>query len=344
VTLARELIRLEYSVEFLLMQAQGELREQLPCGVKIINLNAPRTRNLFGGLAAYLREREPDVVIANMWPLTVAAIIVKLLAGVRTRFVVVEHAPLSIQYSHRGLIHWLALRASIHLFFPLADKRISVSSGVADDISALGRISRSSINVIHNPLCLQNEKHSADAAAERVWRGWKGPRLITVGRLKKEKNHPLLIRAFKRLLAEQDARLLILGTGELAAATSAVAKAEGVADKVFMPGAALDPTPFYRSADLFVLSSDYEGFGNVIVEALDSGLPVVSTNCGSGAAEILKEGRYGLLTPVGDADELAMAMTEALAKTWDQEQLKQRASDFAPEKITKKYIEVIFTN
>jgi glycosyltransferase involved in cell wall biosynthesis len=341
VDLARELKRLGYSVEFVLMQAQGEFSEQLPDGVRIFGLGAPRFRKLFLPLAAYIKERSPDVVIANMWPLTVGAVVTKLLTRARTRCIVVEHSPLSIQYSHRGLIHWLALRASIHLFYPFADKRIAVSSGVADDTSVLGRISRESIDVIHNPVPVPNDASTFDESVEHAWRGWKGPRLITVGTLKRQKNHALLIHAFKRLLALQDARLLILGAGELAEATAVVAREQEVADKVFMPGAKLDPMPYYRSADLFVLSSDYEGLPTVIIEALGAGLPVVSTDCRSGPAEILENGRYGLLAPVGDADALAEAMTEALAKTWDREQLKQRALDFSPEKIVKKYIDVV---
>jgi glycosyltransferase involved in cell wall biosynthesis len=90
------------------------------------------------------------------------------------------------------------------------------------------------------------------------------------------------------------------------------------------------------------LSSDYEGLPTVLIEALGFGLPVVSTDCPSGPAEILEKGRYGLLTPVGDVDALATAMSEALAKTWDREQLRRRAFDFAPEKVVRKYINVMF--
>jgi glycosyltransferase involved in cell wall biosynthesis len=197
------------------------------------------------------------------------------------------------------------LKASIALTYPLANARVAVSIGVADDLAALSGISRCSISVIYNPLPTRPEALTDDAEAEAVWRGWRGPRIINVGRFKAQKNHALLIRAFKRVLAEHDARLLILGTGELFEATAAVARAEGVADKVLMPGVVLNPTPYYRSSDLFVLSSDYEGFGNVIIEALACGVPVVSTNCRSGPSEILEHGRYGRLVPVGDEKALA---------------------------------------
>ena len=144
------------------------------------------------------------------------------------------------------------------------------------------------------------------------------------------------------MLAMQDARLLILGTGELAEATAAVARAEGIAEKVLMPGATFDPTPYYRSADLFVLSSDREGFGNVVIEALACGLPVVSTDCRSGPSEILENGRYGRLVPVGDEIALAEAILESLSARHDRAALKRRAADFAPELIAEQYLELLF--
>jgi len=215
------------------------------------------------------------------------------------------------------------LKASIALTSPLAHARIAVSAGVADDLATLSGISRQSITVIYNPLLTRPETEADIAAAENVWCGWRGPRIITVGRFKAVKNHALLIRAFKKVLEIRDARLLILGTGELVEATVAFARKEGVADKVIMPGSVPNPAPYYRSSDLFALSSDHEGFSVVIIEALACGVPVVSTDCPSGPSEILENGRYGRLVPVGDADALARAMADALTAKHDREALKR---------------------
>ena len=124
---------------------------------------------------------------------------------------------------------------------------------------------------------------------------------------KHQKNHALLLRAFA-LLERPDARLMLLGNGELEPDLRRLAAELGIADRVIFAGFHPDPTPFYRTADLFVLSSDYEGFGNVIVEALACGTPVVSTDCPSGPAEILADGEFGALVPVGDAQALARAI------------------------------------
>ena len=219
--------------------------------------------------------------------------------------------------------------------------RVAVSSGVAEDLASFSGLKSDRYSVVYNPV-MERLPGAQEPAVADGWRNWSGPRLITVGRFKAQKNHALLLKAFKKLLEKRDARLLMLGEGELFLATAAMAREEGIADKVFMPGVVPDPFPYYRSADLFVLSSDYEGFGNVIVEALASGVPVVSTDCRSGPGEILENGRFGLLTPVGDVDALAAAMERSLDTEHDREALKTRAGDFAPDRIADQFFRLLF--
>ena len=155
-----------------------------------------------------------------------------------------------------------------------------------------------------------------------------------------QKNHPLLLRAFARL-AHRDARLMLLGQGQNEAMLRALAGELGIADRVIFAGFHSDPSPFYATADLFVLSSDREGLPTVLIEALSFGLPPVSTDCPSGPAEILGNGRWGRLVAVGDADALADEMDEALAATVDCEALKCRAADFSPEIAARKYLDLL---
>ena len=143
------------------------------------------------------------------------------------------------------------------------------------------------------------------------------------------------------MLAHKNTQLMILGKGKDETKLRGIAKKLGIVDRVIFAGFQDDPTPFYATADLFVLSSDYEGFGNVIVEALSFGLPVVSTNCPSGPAEILENGRFGRLVPVGNPFKLAQAIDEALDESADCEALKRRANDFIPEIAARKYLELL---
>ncbi len=111
---------------------------------------------------------------------------------------------------------------------------------------------------------------------------------------------------------------------------------EGFVD---LAGFVEDTAPVYAHADLFVLSSDHEGFGNVIVEALEQGVPVVSTDCPFGPREILEDGKYGALVPVGDVGALAQAMLESLRTAHDHAALKTRARDFAVDTISDQYLD-----
>jgi glycosyltransferase involved in cell wall biosynthesis len=134
---------------------------------------------------------------------------------------------------------------------------------------------------------------------------------------------------------------MLLGDRPLRATLEEVVKRQGFSGQVLMPGYVEDPVPYYKSADLFVLSSDYEGCPNVIVEALACGLPIVSTDCPSGPAEILENGRCGRLVPVRDVNALAAAMEAALADDHDRAALKRRAADFALAAIADKYLDLL---
>ena len=193
---------------------------------------------------------------------------------------------------------------------------------------------------IHNPVpSLPSCSVSRLNEAASFWKGSEA-RILSVGNLKAVKNQALLIRAFARL-ASPNATLMILGEGALRPELERLATELGVGNRVILPGFQSDPTPFYETANLFVLSSDYEGFGNVIVEALATGTPVVSTDCPSGPSEILEGGKWGRLTPVGDVDALAMAMKTALAEEHDPEALKRRAADFSPAIAARKYLDAL---
>ena len=339
--LAREFAREERSVEFVLMQARGELLGEAQQNFSVVDLHARRARQLPFALARYLRQRRPYALLAAMWPLTVIAPLANRLVGNRSRVVVSEHNTLSVQYGPRGSAHRAAMRASMKFGYRLAHARVGVSAGVVSDLSALSGMSSAEFQVIYNPVPPRPAPgHDAIAAAEALWSTGRGARILTVGSFKAQKNHPLLLQAFARMDGP-DARLMFVGTGAGESALSSQAQALGIADRVVFAGFHADPTPFYATADLFVLSSNYEGFGNVIVEALARGLPVVSTDCPSGPAEILENGRFGRLVPVRDEAALADAMTAALAQPHDREMLKARAHDFAPEKAAKAYLKLL---
>lgn len=339
--LAREFADAGHEVEFVLMQARGEFLEEARQSFPVVYLATPRARSLPLALARHLRCHRPDALLAAMWPLTVIAPLAARLSGHRCKVLVSEHNSLSVQYRDWGRAHRAALTASMAVGYRLADRRVGVSSGVAADIAALSGLRQEAFDVIHNPVAPRPEPSSqAMREAEALWSGPKGARIVTVGSMKAQKNHPLLLRVFARL-GRPDARLMFVGDGAGRAALLSLAQELGVADRVILAGFHRDPTAFYRTADLFVLSSDYEGFGNVIVEALACGTPVVSTDCPSGPGEILDGGRFGRLVPVGNVDALACAIDAALDVPADRAALKLRAAEFTPDIAARKYLDLL---
>ena len=319
------------------MKARGEFLDEAQKSFSVVDLDIRRARELPIALVRYLRRRRPTVLLAAMWPLTAIAPVAARMSGHRCKVLVTEHG-MSAEYRDWGLLHRALLRISSGIGYRLAQIRVGVSAGLIKDMANLSWMRRDRFHVIYNPVPLRPEPSAyALQDAEALWSVPTGARIITVGRIKAVKNHPLLLRAFAQL-DRPEARLMFVGEGAGRDALLTLAQELGVADRVIFAGFQSDPTPFYKTADLFVLASDYEGFGNVIVEALACGTPVVSTDCPSGPAEILDFGRFGRLVPVGDAVSLARAITVSLETQVACDVLKERAADFVPSKAAEKYL------
>ncbi|MCB1696308.1 MAG: glycosyltransferase [Pseudomonadales bacterium] len=340
-TQTSEFLRRGIQVDLVLIDERRSLNGFVPEGARVFNLRVSKLRNSVGPLMRYLKAERPAGVHVLMWPLTSLAVIAQKLSGVSSRLIVSDHSLLSIQYASWGILHRLVMRASLATTYRASSARVAVSNAVAEDLAKLSGLERERFTVIYNSALISTDQGYTTGAAEVAWRGWRGKRILSVGRLKASKNFALLIGSFRRLLSRMDARLMILGTGELAEDLASHIAALGLTGKVILPGHVADPVPFYLSADLFVLSSNYEGFGNVIVEALACGLPVVSTDCPGGPREILDYGRYGHLVPVGDEVALEAAIAASLSSAKDSTKLKSRAAEFSPEISAQQYLDLL---
>jgi len=219
------------------------------------------------------------------------------------------------------------------------DKVVCVSEGVLEDTARLAGLSAGQLCVIRNPVVTPR---LAALAAEGVDHPWAHdeavPLVLGAGRLTEQKDFDTLVRAFAQLRNRMPARLVILGDGRLRAKLQARIDELGLSDDVAMPGFTSNPYAWMVRANLFVLSSAWEGSPNVLTEALALGVPSVSTDCPSGPREVLEGGRFGPLVPVGDADAMAAAMEATLNKPLAGDLLKSAVAAYNQEASAAAYL------
>lgn len=325
---------------FLLDVRRGQLLDAVPEACPVAILDAPRQLAALPKLVQYLRSKRPDVLIANMEHMNVMAILARAIARVPTRIIVCQHNSFSEQAKRAGW-QWRILPALYRRLLPRADAIVAVSHGVATDLSERCGITPSRITVIHNGLVDAGFDDRAAGEPDHRWFGEALPVIVAMGRLVAQKDFATLIRGFASIADRTDARLIILGEGPERAALQAMIDAAGLNQRIDLHGFVDNPLPWLRRAAMFVLSSRFEGFGNVLVEALACGTPVVSTDCPHGPSEILEGGTYGTLAPVGDAQALGEAMLATVAEKPDPERLRARGHHFSVARCASAYAALI---
>ncbi|HET7663227.1 MAG TPA: glycosyltransferase [Rhodanobacteraceae bacterium] len=342
--LAGAFVRAGVAVDLVLGRAQGELLGEVPAGVNTVDLDVGRLRSLVPAFVHYLRRARPDTVLAVMQEVNCAAVLANMRAtSWHGRVVLSEHSnPVAHMRSLPNLRgRWFA-RRFVRTLYPRADGLIAISQGVADAVIGIVGARHCDITVINNPVDATTIRARSSEPVDHPWLKDGGdPVLMAVGNLKPAKDYPTLLRAFALLRRSHRTRLVILGEGDERNRLRSLVKKLGIGDTVVMPGFVHNPWAWMAKANLCVLSSRWEGFALVVAEALALGVPVVSTDCPSGPREILEDGRYGTLVPVGDPPALARAMEAALDRRVDAEALRRRAADFAPDTIARRYLDVL---
>lgn len=342
VLMANEMAARGHDVTLFVWNAEGPNAELRNPEVKLANLDLPLQGEGFGKLgtlrglvrsAAFLRRERPDAVFSGP-DFANLMMAMALLAGGDAAFFPSYHAPASL--NAKGLGSRIA-PALTRLVARRATRAIAVSEGIGRDLVARG-FAKERVAVIHNPLPPSRIRSSGPQHwAESLAAMGDGPVIVTLGRLVPVKDHRTLLDAFALLDPARRYRLVIFGEGPEMENLVAQARKLGISDRTLLPGYVNDPVACYVPADLFVLSSINEGFGNVLIEAMAAGVPVVSTDAPHGPREILADGRFGALVPVGDAPALARAIEETLFRPVASDDLRKRAADFGIDIIGDRY-------
>lgn len=336
-----EFIQRGIKVDLLISRDGGPHLASLPQDVNVIKLPTSHILWAVPFLASYLRREKPDVMLTERIRTDVSAIRARNLVRASTRIFTGAHINLSFELSDKSSKKQKKHERLCLRYLKKNDGVIAVSNGVADDVVHNFEVPRELIDVIYNPLVTPEISNLASEEVEHPWLVDKSlPVVLGAGRLTAQKNFSLLIRAFSKIQKESPCRLIILGQGEEHDELKQLIQSLGLSGMVDLHGFVGNPYSYMYKSDLFVLSSNWEGLSNVLVEALAVGIPVVSTDCPSGPAEVLGHGLYGALTPVNDIDALARAMNESLGKTHDRAQLQASAQRFDVGICADQYLKV----
>ena len=314
--LANEYIKHGYKVDLVLAHKQGDYLDDVDPNIRIIDLSVTRFWTYFFPLIKYFRLEKPDVMLSATTILNLLAIMTKLLSCVKVRLVVSEHINITSFAETGTLQRPKVVKMLIKWFYPKSDQIIAVSNGAAKSLSQFSGVPLAQIKAIYNGVIDSEKLHLSQEKVSHEWFGSQQahePVIVAVGRLEAQKDYSMLLNAFAIVRKVRNAKLLVLGEGELRAELENKAIKLDINQDVLFYGFESNPFKFLANANVFALSSQYEGLPTVLIEALACGCPVVSTNCPSGPEEILEQGRFGELVKVGDENAFAAALLNVLS-------------------------------
>jgi glycosyltransferase involved in cell wall biosynthesis len=281
----------------------------------------------------FVRDWQPEIVVSFLSFVSVLTAVRAARTGARVVFN--QQTPMSAfledhDYEWRHPWHRRVLSIATRVGYARADAIVATSSGVADDLVSAFGVRRAHVRVIHNPVDIAAIRRAAAEPLEpAIADRWRQPVLVAAGRLADAKNYPLMIEALARLRARVPATLCILGQGEREASLRDQVARLGLEEAVLFSGFQANPWKFIARADAFVLTSRYEGFGNVLVEAMACGVPVVAT-ASAGTRDIVGDGAGGVLVESHDVDAVAAALERLLTDRAHRDRLAAGARASVP--------------
>jgi len=317
----------------------------------LLSRKSPRMLPFLPSLAQLLVRQKPRSLFTAMPYMNIVAVLAHALAGTGTRTRVVVSEVDALREKTEKARDWKMryLPALMGCAYRRADAVIAISHGVADDLSSCTGLDRGHITTVYNPAFTPEIFQKAEAPVDHPWFApGEPPVVLGVGRINRKKDFGTLIRAFAKVRAGRKARLVILGDtsperkrDKYFAELENLVATLGVGDDVDFAGFTLNPYSYMRRSAVFVLSSVREGFGNVIVEAMACGCPVVVTDCPYGPSEIVADGTFGPLVPAGEPERMAEAIARTLDAPITPERLVERASEFSAERAVNQYQRIL---
>jgi glycosyltransferase involved in cell wall biosynthesis len=296
-----------------LFEKEGAYFDELASQVRVVVGRAGRLARVDSLRRFLVRERQ-DVVVSFLSHFTTFAAVRLSRSG--AKYVISQQTPMSAFLEDRDY-HWRqpvqrrVFTAVARAIYPRVDAVAATSHGVADDLVSVFGVPRESIEVIPNPVDVGTVERLAQEPVDSSLTRDEVPTIVTAGRLAHAKNLPLLVDALEQLARRVTFRAWILGRGELEGELRARLSQSPVADRISLLGFQANPWKFMARGDVFLLTSRYEGFGNVLIEAMACGLPVVAT-ASFGTRDIVEHERTGLLVERHEPQAVAAALERVL--------------------------------
>ena len=340
VLLANGFVERKFNVKLIVLNLTGILIQELSPEVNIINLHKKHTRGSLFAITKMLKRENPGTILVFNHQLAVQLVLIRYY--LRSRFKIINrHISNLIEtkanerlFWHKYLVHYW-----VRLLYRRVDGIISQSGGAVAEMVNYYRISIEKIYSINNPVSEKITRASLNLEERESKQMPK--KILFVGRLVKIKGLDLLIEAFSGCLKKtKDVVLIICGDGPEKDHLIKLVQAKGIQDHVHFTGFIEDLRNVYQDSDLLVLTSRYEGFPNVLIEAITMGLPLVSFDCNYGPSEIIQEGINGFLVPQDNVQILEQKILSALNKRWDTARIQETSSRYSLTKIIDKYLEV----
>jgi glycosyltransferase involved in cell wall biosynthesis len=338
VTLGAAFVELGHAVDLVLISASGPYFGELHTAIRVVDLGSARALRSLAPLMRYLRRAQPDLMFSTLGQANVVAILARALASPRTKLAVRETITLSAFARNMDSTKEKFLNRLLPHAYKRADVVIAPSHGVAADLRQLmGDHAR--IATIPNPIDARAIHRLAQQDPSHPWcQPGREPLIVAVGRLTAQKDLPTLIAAFALVRAKRPVRLLILGEGEEKASLQRMIDERGLREHAQLAGFATNPFSFMQRAAAYVLSSRFEGLPNALLQALAVGAPVIATDCPSGPREILDDGRWGRLVPIGDPQAMADAILATLETRPERIQLELFEERYGAAKCARQYL------
>jgi glycosyltransferase involved in cell wall biosynthesis len=342
VTVASALAKRGHDVDLVLVNKKGDYGHLVHDDIRIIDLAARRILGAVPGLIRYLRDERPDAMLSTLFFTNVIATWACRWVQPAPRLILREANTISAKSAEASNPKFRLMPYLARWFYPWADAVVTVSNAAGEDLVQITEISPEKVQTIYNPVVTDDLKEKAAEPVEHPWFQPEAPPVILgAGRLERQKDFETLIRAFRHVRTDRPARLIILGRGSLKEQLQGLAQSLGVGDDVLLPGFVNNPFTYMARSSVFVLSSRFEGLPGVLIQAMATGCPVVSTDCPSGPREILIDGEVGPLVPVGDVEGLARGILETLDDPPDSRFLKDEAERFSDTAAVEAYTQVL---